>query len=192
MSLMKWNEFYALYPAILDGTITTAPYDNPDYVEYVKLNNSRVNRWLKQAVLTDETLAVLANTPKQKWILIAEPWCGDAANITPVLHLLAEQSENIDFEIQLRDDSNLIDSYLTNGGKSIPKLIVRDEHDADLFTWGPRPTECQNLMLALKESDLPAQDKKAELQKWYNTDKGLSIQQELVTLLKNVKEKADA
>ena len=189
---MKWNEFYAMYAAILDGTITKAPYDNPDYVEYVKLNHSRVNRWLKQAVLTEETLAVLSNTPKQKWILIAEPWCGDAANNSPILHLMAEKSKNIDFDIQLRDDSNLIDSYLTNGGKSIPKLIVRDENDNDLFTWGPRPTECQNLMLKLKESDLPAQDKKAELQKWYNADKGLSIQKEIVALMKGVKETEEA
>ena len=138
--------------------------------------------------LSEETMIALKNVKiQQKWTLITEPWCGDAAHISAFINAMAEASENIEIDIQLRDsEPYLIEDYLTNGGKAIPKLVVQDTHGNDLFTWGPRPKECQNLMLSLKETDLSAQEKKAELQKWYNKDKGVSIQQEITALLKEL------
>jgi hypothetical protein len=185
---MKWNDYLAAFEAILDGTNRTAPYNDEAYLEYVKLNNSRQNRWIKKMELSEETMIALKNVKiQQKWTLITEPWCGDAAHISAFINAMAEASENIEIDIQLRDsEPYLIEDYLTNGGKAIPKLVVQDTHGNDLFTWGPRPKECQNLMLSLKETDLSAQEKKAELQKWYNKDKGVSIQQEITALLKEL------
>ena len=185
---MKWNDYLAAFEAILDGTNRTAPYNDEAYLEYVKLNNSRQNRWIKKMELSEETMIALKNVKiQQKWTLITEPWCGDAAHISAFINAMAEASENIEIDIQLRDsEPYLIEDYLTNGGKAIPKLVVQDTHGNDLFTWGPRPKECQNLMLSLKETVLSAQEKKAELQKWYNKDKGVSIQQEITALLKEL------
>jgi len=185
---MKWEEYTSKFEEVLDGTNTMAPYDNPAYLEYVKLNSSRSNRWIKKGTLSEETIEVLngLNTPL-KWILITEPWCGDAAHIAPFIHLMASASEMINLDIELRDSTpHSIEYYLTNGGKAIPKLVVRDENDNDLFVWGPRPAECQSLVMAQKEMDLSTQEKKAQQQAWYNKDKGVSIQHEICSLVNQV------
>ena len=181
---MKWTEYLTKFEDVLEGRNQEHPYNDPTYVEYVKLNTSRQNRWLKKGALTEETKTILDKVVcHQKWILIAEPWCGDAANIAPIIDLMAEYSGKIDFEIELRDDSDLINSYLTNGGKAIPKLVARDENNEDVFVWGPRPAACQNMVMEMKTSDLSPLEKKTEIQKWYNTNKGEDIQREISELL---------
>ena len=182
--MMNWTEYLTKFEDVLEGKNKEYPYDNPDYLEYVKLNTSRLNRWMKKGALTDETTTVLDKVKcHQKWILITEPWCGDAANIAPIIDLMAEYSDKIEFEIELRDDSTLIDNYLTNGGKAIPKLVARNVTGEDVFVWGPRPAECQAMVMEMKTSDLTALEKKTAIQKWYNTDKGEAIQREIRELL---------
>ncbi|MFT6500067.1 MAG: hypothetical protein ACJASQ_000174 [Crocinitomicaceae bacterium] len=182
---MKWEEYQLEFDQILSGEFTDSPYDNASYVEYVKLNNSRSKRWIKKGELTDEIKSKLDSVQaKQKWILITEPWCGDAAHLTPFIKMMADYSPNIELEIQKRDgEQSEIDNYLTNGGKSIPKLIVRDENGTDLYNWGPRPTEPQAIVMNQKSSNQTAEEKKSELQVWYNKDKGISIQKELADLI---------
>ena len=47
-----------------------------------------------------------------------------------------------------------MDHYLTNGGRSIPKLVVLRAADlTELTTWGPRPAEAQELLYAYKAMD---------------------------------------
>jgi hypothetical protein len=149
------------------------------------LNNSRSKRWIKKGELTDEIKLKLDSIQaKQKWIIITEPWCGDAAHLAPFIKKMAEYSPHIELEIQKRDgEGSEIDRYLTNGGKSIPKLIVRDENGKDLYNWGPRPTEPQAIVMNQKSSNQTAEEKKSELQVWYNKDKGISIQKELADLI---------
>ncbi|HIP32271.1 MAG TPA: thioredoxin family protein [Crocinitomicaceae bacterium] len=182
---MNWTTYTSKFTSILEGTYTEKPYDNPEYVEYVKLNNSRLNRWDKKLVIPEEALATIEsiNEP-QTWILIVEHWCGDAANLAPVINKIAESNDNITLDIQLRDSEPfLIEQYLTNGGKSVPKLIVRDSKGNDLFTWGPRPAECQAMVMSNKDADMTAQEKKAAIQVWYNKDKGQSTFNELAALI---------
>jgi hypothetical protein len=181
---MNWNEYEKQFDDVLDGTNTNAPYDKEIYQEYVKLNQSRSNRWIKKNPISDEMKAVIEGieTP-QKWSLRSEAWCGDAAHSSPIIKLLTDLSDKIEFEVQLRDSDSEIDNYLTNGGKSIPKLVVRDEHGKDLFSWGPRPAKAQELVMELKMSDLSIQGKNTQIQQWYNKDKAISIQQELIELL---------
>ena len=181
---MKWNEYLSLFDKVLNNENNEAPYDNPEYVNYVKMNQSRSNRWLKSDILNDDLVRKIEaiDTP-QEWIIITEPWCGDAAHNVPVLAMLSEKNPLIDFKIELRDNgANMIDSYLTNGGKSIPKLIVRDKDGKDLFTWGPRPAECQQIMIEHKKTDLPILEKHKQIQTWYSKDKGASVQEELLAL----------
>ena len=182
---MKWEEYQLEFDQILSGEFTDSLYDNPSYVEYVKLNNSRSKRWIKKGELTDEIKLKLDSIQaKQKWIIITEPWCGDAAHLAPFIKKMAEYSPHIELEIQKRDgEGSEIDRYLTNGGKSIPKLIVRDENGKDLYNWGPRPTEPQAIVMSQKSSNQTAEEKKSELQVWYNKDKGISIQRELAELI---------
>lgn len=185
---MTWETYTQLFEEILNGSHNDAPYDKESYLTYTKLNFSRQKRWLKQAQLNPELVEHLKNLPsKQSWVLITEPWCGDASHSNPFIYLLSQLSENIEFSINLRDgESGMIHDYLTNGGMSIPILVVRDANGTDLFHWGPRPAACQALFLANKnDASKTEEDKKIELQAWYNENKGKDLQAELLVLLQN-------
>jgi hypothetical protein len=94
---------------------------------------------------------------------------------------MAEASEFISYELQLRDSAPfLISSYLTNGTKGIPKMIVRDENNNDLFIWGPRPGEAQAFRDELSAANTDSETIKQALQHWYNTDKGKSLNTEIL------------
>ncbi|MCH2234683.1 MAG: thioredoxin family protein [Crocinitomicaceae bacterium] len=182
---MKTQEYIDLFDPIIKEVNQEKPYDNADYRHYTKLNKSRQNRWLKKGELNEELKTALDSIDKpQKWILITEPWCGDAAHSVPFIVMAADYSDKIDLEIQLRDsEPHLINNYLTNGGKAIPKLVVRNEAEEDLFDWGPRPAECQTLFLKNKAANLSFEEQKTSLQQWYNNDNGVSIQSELASLI---------
>ncbi|MCE2682781.1 MAG: thioredoxin family protein, partial [Cryomorphaceae bacterium] len=128
LETMTFSDYSFIFNHILTGTIQHAPYDDPHFVEYTKLNHSRMHRWEKTGKLTEECISTIQSisTPMH-WILITEPWCGDAAHSVPFLAKMAEENPLIHLEIQLRDsEGSEIESYLTNGGKSIPILIVRN------------------------------------------------------------------
>lgn len=181
---MNYNEYKAVFQEILNCKDPLPPYDQAEYINYTKLNFSRMKRWEKTMQLDEELVNRLKELDKkQHWIVIVEPWCGDAAHILPFIVALAGQNELITYELQLRDtEPYLIESYLTNGGKSIPKLIVRDENGEDMFTWGPRPREAQDLVESIKASGADFETLKSELQVWYNNNKGKEIFRELLEI----------
>jgi hypothetical protein len=181
---MNWNEYVDYFNQILEGKINTAPYDDEHFMEYTKLNISRMNRWLKQGKLNEALLEKLQQQQEmQTWILITEPWCGDAAHIVPFIYLLSEQCQNVTLKLQLRDTDSEIEKYLTEGSKSIPKFIIRDANNKDLLVWGPRPKNAQAYFMELKSTETDVVKQKTALQQWYNQDKGVSLQLEMLELL---------
>ena len=120
--------------------------------------------------------------------MLTESWCGDAAQNIPVMKKLADENSLIDLRLVLRDDNDeLMQRYLTNGGRSIPKLIVFSEDlEKELFTWGPRPALAQTEMKRLLDANGGFNDVVKEgIQLWYNNNKGVSMQKELVVLVEN-------
>jgi hypothetical protein len=178
---MTFEKYNGLFEEILQADQPKAPYDNLDFFHYTELNQKRQDRWLKKGEILPELADKIKsiNTP-QNWVLISEPWCGDASHIVPFIGKIAELNSKINLQIQLRDSDSEIDKYLTNGGKSIPILIVRDVDNKDIFHWGPRPEEAQKIHLENLNSSKTPEEKKIELQKWYNSDKGMSLQKELL------------
>lgn len=187
-NFMNFLSYQAYFQTILNTTEHSAPYDNPDYLNYTKLNWSRMNRWLKTGHLNEEIQNVVAkiNQP-QEWIVITEPWCGDAAHIVPFIEMMAKLNNNISVRYELRDsEPHRINDYLTNGkSKSIPKLIIRNSENKDLAVWGPRPQACQVFYDSLLAQQLSYENIKTELQQWYNHDSGKEIILELSALLKS-------
>lgn len=185
---MDFQQYQDYFQEILSDPNAAAPYNNIDYLDYTKLNWTRQQRWLKVGVVDAvlaETIAAIRNT--QQWVVITEPWCGDAAHTVPFIHKLTQLNNLISVSYQLRDSEPfLIEQYLTNGGKAIPKLIIRDEAGNDLLTWGPRPLECQAIYNNLTAANADFGTIKTELQKWYNQDKGKSFQRELLEVLGKV------
>jgi hypothetical protein len=185
---MNFTTYCDYFQGILDDPDRKAPYDNPEYIDYTRMNWARMNRWLKTAVISDSMRqAIAAIDQPQQWIIITEPWCGDAAHCVPLIHMIAAVNPHITVRYELRDAApHRIDKYLTRGGKSIPKLIIQDTHGSDLATWGPRPAACQLLYDRLMENKADFETVKMELQRWYNDDKGRGVQQELEALVKQV------
>ncbi|GHE37732.1 thioredoxin family protein [Sphingobacterium griseoflavum] len=182
---MTFQEYLDYFEQILASPAEYPPYDDVEYFNYTKLNWSRMNRWLKRF----EPSAVMKNlvasiTEHQHWIVITEPWCGDAAHSVAQLYQIVKNNPNIDFDIQLRDTHPfLIDDYLTNGGKSIPKLIIRNDVGHDKVIWGPRPQALQAIFESMKAESKSFEEIKEVLQKWYNEDKGIALQDELIAKL---------
>lgn len=182
---MNFEEYIQYFEHILTMEDKPEPYNEPDYFDYTKLNWSRTNRWLKKGELSQAIRDAVASIKEpQEWILITEPWCGDAAHSVPFIHMLAELNPFITLRIELRDQEPFrINEYLTNGGKSIPKLIARDQDGKDLFTWGPRPADAQAMFERMKAEGADFEAFKEGVQKWYNQDRGQGLQSELEVLL---------
>lgn len=179
---MNFKEYLTYFEAVLANPEQYPAYTDPEYYNYTKLNWSRNNRWMKRFEVSAELKEKInAIAQPQTWILITEPWCGDAAHSVPQIAKIAELNPQITLDIQLRDtEPFLIDQYLTNGGKSIPKLIVRDAAGKDIFVWGPRPDALQDLFFKLKEEGKEFEEIKEFIQKWYNDDKGDELQKEFL------------
>ena len=182
---MDFQAYLTLFEEIANSVNPQSPYDKPNYLDYTKLNLSRMMRWMKTMQLDETLVEVIKNIDKkQHWIIIVEPWCGDVAHSLPFLVRLAEQSPCITYDLHLRDSEPfIINSYLTRGSKSIPKLIIRSADGYDLFTWGPRPIAAQQLRQELISSKADSETINIQLQNWYNEDKGKTLQSELKELL---------
>ena len=154
---------------------------------YAELNETRMNRLEKTITLTDAVIQTLQNSSKNFiWLVLAESWCGDAAQILPVLNKMSEASNSIQLNIVLRDDHDaLMQLFLTNGAKSIPKLIILDAQTLNVLAdWGPRPLGAKQLIEEYKATHgVVDETGKIELQKWYLHDKGISIQQEISQIM---------
>lgn len=183
---MTLEEYRRLFDEILNGRYQQPPYDNEAYHNYVKLNQSRMDRWYKKGHIDAELGDLLqAIDQPQTWVIITEPWCGDAANSIPLIEKMAAINPNIRPVVQLRDSHSEIDQYLTNGGRSIPIVIARNPQGEDVFVWGPRPAEAQAMVLEQKRDSTTSQDDKyAEVLQWYRKDEGHSIQEEFKALLR--------
>lgn len=151
------------------------------------LNNSRMKRW-------DKTLKVPQNIENKVkllkedflWLVIVESWCGDAAHVLPVLNKLAELNTHIELKVVLRDENpELMNVFLTDGTRSIPKLIVIDKKSGNvLYTYGPRPSEATAYVNRFKAKyGKLTPEFKEDLQHWYNTNKGLNVMEDIVEAL---------
>lgn len=183
----SYSEYRQFVSELISEGKSTGHNQTEDLLGYSKLNETRINR-LEKTIKVPEEISVMLNKLDKEyiWLTITEGWCGDAAQIVPVLHKMEEASNKIDLRLVLRDDNDeLMQLFLTNGSKSIPKVIILDKNTNDIVaTWGPRPEPARKLIADYKKQhgvvDEPV---KIELQKWYLKDKGLTTMTELVEFL---------
>jgi len=172
---------------ILEGK-STGHTQTEDLLKYSELNETRMNRLEKTLEVPNEIVEKLNALPKNYiWLTLTEGWCGDAAQIVPILHKMEEASSKIDLRLVLRDDNDdLMQLFLTNGSKSVPKVIILEKETKEVIaSWGPRPEPARKLIADYKaKNGVVDEPIKIELQKWYLHDKGLTTMEELVTLIK--------
>lgn len=178
---MDYAQYNLLFNQLVEEGKSTGEHDQ-EKVDYTKLNFSRTKRLDKTATISAEQAEVFENLEtKQTWLVITEPWCGDAAQTLPFLNKISELSENIDLKIVLRDENlELMDRFLTNGSRSIPMVIMLDEELQVIQNWGPRSKAATKLVSDYREEHGKIDDAfKEMLQVWYNNDKGNSIVNDL-------------
>ena len=172
----------------VDNDDTSGTNKTEALINYTMLNDRRMKRWDKTIKVSDEVKERIAKFKGNvTWLVLTESWCGDAAHVLPFVNKVAELSDNIELKLVYRDENEvLMDAFLTNGGRSIPKLIMIDNATGNVLdTYGPRPSIATQLVIDHKEKHgviLP--EFKEELQLWYNKDKGHTTIQDLLKLLK--------
>lgn len=187
----SYSEYRKLVSDLVLEDKSTGNEQSEDLTHYSSLNQTRMDRLDKTMKISEEINLKLKNLDKEYiWLVISEGWCGDAAQVVPILNKMAIASEDkIEMKIVLRDENEeLIKLFLTNKKKAIPKLIViNKETGSVLGSWGPRPQGATDLINAYKkEFGVIDETIKNNLQLWYLKDKGLSIQQEIIDLMQNL------
>jgi len=127
---------------------------------YVEMNERRMDRWdRKLPELLGKHADLSGMGGDYVMLILTEAWCGDAAHVVPVAEYL-----------------------LTNGGRSIPKLILVNKDTLEVMgSWGPRPVELQDWYWNQKqEGKLSKDEVLSQIQLWYNRDKARSTGAELV------------
>jgi hypothetical protein len=170
----------------LENLLGKVPHEEDPYAQYLVINQQRVKRLTQRLSLEPETeMAALNAKPGTKWLILNEHWCGDGAQIVPVQAAIALASKGrIEARVLFRDQNlELMDQFLTNGGRSIPKTIQLDSEFRVTTSWGSRPAEAQELVMRVKADPERAHLYSEELHKWYAVDRQQAIQSELRMLL---------
>lgn len=178
---MSFEEYKELIKDLAAAGRTTGIEQTGSRVNFTKLNRYRMARLEKSLSLIEDVIeAAQRNSTPMIWLIVTEAWCGDAAQNIPVIEKIASESVNIETRYILRDENlELIDNFLENGSRSIPKLISLDPDTLHVLgTWGSRPTKLKDYFLVLKEQGLDKTAIGELLQRWYNDDRGRSLQRE--------------
>lgn len=184
---ISYRDYRELVKQLAEEHSNTGIEKTEALANYTKLNDRRMRRWDKTIKISKETQQKISEfNQKMTLLIITESWCGDAAHVIPALNKMAELNPNIDVKLVLRDENlELMDMFLTKGGRAIPKVImIDDETGAVLSTYGPRPSEASsyvNRFVAKNGSLTP--EFKEDLQHWYNGDKGQNIIKDVIEIL---------
>ena len=184
----SYPEYRKLMADLLKEGKSTAVEQTEERTHYSELNEARMHRLDKTIKITEENSAKLKTLNKSYlWIVLTESWCGDAAQIVPILNkMVLEANQKIELKLALRDENeDLMNHFLTNKTKAIPKLIIIDKATGSVVgDWGPRPQGAVDLIESYKEKfGIIDETAKTELQLWYLHDKGMSTQNEIIQLL---------
>ena len=186
----SYNDFNQLVEKLYSEGTTTNGNISGTYMEYTKLNLQRSQRIDKRGKLTSEAkLAAEQFEGKLTWVVITEGWCGDSAQTLPYINHIAKASDNIDLKIVLRDEyPEVMDAFLTNGSKSIPKLVMLDTNTLEVVgEWGPRPADVQEKYMAeRKDPEVGPAEASKNLHLWYARNKGVEVQKEIAAILESL------
>jgi hypothetical protein len=183
-------EYRKIVSDLLSEGKSTGNEQSEDLLHYSTLNETRLKRLDKTITVPEGVSAKLKALEKEYiWLVIAEGWCGDVAQILPILNKMALESNKIDLRIVFRDSNDdVMNHFLTNGARAIPKLIVVDKASGKVCDhWGPRPKDASDLIKNYKEQfGIVDEEAKSQLQMWYLHDKGLSTQNEVLEMMQNL------
>ena len=179
--LMNYDEYRDQMQEVVDQGVDHELGYSQALVDYTILNHQRMSRWERR--LKFDNLRLIDDVKDRFTLLvITEGWCGDAAHINPVLHKVAEANSGLSLKFINRDTHlDIMDAFLTSGGRSIPKAILLDAEGSVVSSWGPRPSELQEVYMEKRKETQDYAELSIWLQKWYNKDKGQTTAKEFIS-----------
>lgn len=187
---MSYAAYCKTIQVLLEQGKTSGENQSEALLHYTQLNDRRMKRIYKITRLSDRIIQMMASWERKINVLVlTEAWCGDAAQNIPVLAKVFDGS-SIRLRMIWRDEHlDIMDQFLTNGGRSIPKAIFMDAETGELLgEWGPRPEIAQKMAMDHKQDPLESKEAFSErLQLWYAKNKGENLQDELMNLLQMIK-----
>jgi hypothetical protein len=159
-----------------------------DHIQSTKVNEQRMMRIWKQVIIDDKLSKLIRSVDQDwEWVVLTESWCADGAQNLPIVAKMAALSDKIKLKIILRDENPvLMEQYLTNGARAIPKLICKNIATGEVNgVWGPRPAEIQETIVALKAAGkfTSHYELLREVQFLYAKDSGQAIQRDFLKLV---------
>lgn len=187
---ISYSDYRNKVTKLLESGKVSGNEQSEDLLHYTKLNEVRMNR-LDKTIHVDDAISEELNSLRHHyyWLVLSEGWCGDAAQLLPIFNKMAISTDKIELKILFRDENEeLMNFFLTNGGKAIPKVLILEKNNLELKgTWGPRPEGASKLIKSYKQQyGVVDETAKTELQLWYLHDKGLSTQNELLDKMKHL------
>lgn len=184
---MDYARYLELVSQLAKNGKTTGNEQSEAMVNYTKLGDRRMVRWEKTFKIPEAIQQKLESLDRELvFLALTESWCGDAAASLPIINKIAEANPNITLKVVLRDESlDLMDTFLTNGARSIPKVIILDKSNNEIMgEWGPRPSIATQMVVDFKrEHGKLTAEFKQDLQVWYNKNKGQNILEDILELL---------
>lgn len=139
--------------AYFEEAITLETYMNQ--MEKHQDNTMRIYEQFE--VPQDDGFIELLREKKLDVLVITEDWCGDAMLNNPILARIAEAAQFNVRAVYRDEHPELINRYLTNGGRSIPIYLFLDDTGNVLLKWGPRADKLQTYVLDMKAT-LPSKE----------------------------------
>jgi thiol-disulfide isomerase/thioredoxin len=154
--------------------------------EHLELHQLHYNK----CKLTEDDKNALSDLKQLKVLVVTEPWCGDSLAVFPVVRKVAEVN-NWECRMLKRDDNlDLIDQFLTRGGRAVPIFLFLHEDNSLAFKYGPRPKDAQDIFEAHRAAINDGRIEKMEVVKkirtFYAKNRGKAVIHELLAHLKEI------
>jgi len=160
--------------------------DEENKYGYLKLNNQRMDIRVRSFSAAPATVEYLSKINEELvWMVLVADWCGDCSQNLPVIFKLTEINPLFHLRLLPRDYyPQIMDKYLTNGARSIPKVVVMKMDGTELFTWGDKPQPAEELVNQCKKEGMVKTQILEKLHLWYGKDRGKTTESELLELMK--------
>jgi len=154
------------------------------YLDYSQKNVERMRDVYERTAVEDHLRdAIKGLGPEIRLLVLSGDWCGDCVANVPPIARLADLNLKIQYRILDRDrHDDLMQEFLTNGARSVPKVVVASGDMAKVATWGARPAECQAIMDQNK-GKLPKEEIVPMIRAWYEKDNGRTLLKEIWALI---------
>ncbi|WP_438444524.1 thioredoxin family protein [Gorillibacterium sp. sgz5001074] len=127
------------------------------FIDGMEKNKEKFQEWYDSFRWEDEGdqayFDSLRNRDDLRCLILAADWCGDVVRNIPVVFRALENSGIPTEVLILEQNPEVMDQFLTMGGRAVPIVIFTDAGGFVLGHWGPRPKHVQEAMVAFKQAN---------------------------------------